>query len=105
MKSIKKGNKKSINLLGIEKDVDSLSMAGVSNSWASGGHIACWQSCRGPHDVFDLEITTSPGNSLGNVARSEVDLQKKRHYLSSISTSSLFFRNRVLWHEVELIFK
>ena len=26
---------------------------------------------------FDLEITTSPGNGLYNVARSEVDLKKK----------------------------
>ena len=27
---------------------------------------------------FDLEITTSPGNGLCNVARSEVDLQKQK---------------------------
>ena len=26
--------------------------AGVSNSWAYGGHIVCWQLCRGPHDVL-----------------------------------------------------
>ena len=26
---------------------------------------------------FDLEITTSPGNGLCNIARREVDLQKK----------------------------
>ena len=48
--------------------------AGVSNLWAAGGHIVCWQSCRGPHNVFNLEITTSPGNGLCNVTRSEVDL-------------------------------
>ena len=49
----------------------------VSNSWTSGGHLACWQSCRGAHDGFDLEITTSPDNGLCNAARDEVDLQKK----------------------------
>ena len=57
----------------------------MSNSWASGGHIACWQPCRGPHDVFDLEITTSLGNDLCNVAQSEHDLKKKGHYLPSFS--------------------
>ena len=44
--------------------------------------------------VFDLEIITSPGNGLCNVARSVVDLQKKSHYLNSISTPSPFFRHR-----------
>ena len=39
----------------------------VSNSWASEGHIAWWQSCRGPHDVFDLEIIACPGSCLCNV--------------------------------------
>ena len=47
----------------------------MTNSWASGGHIACWQSCR--MMFFDLEITTSPGNGIYNVARSEVDLIEK----------------------------
>ena len=42
--------------------------AGVSNSRASGGHIASWQLCRRSHNVFNLEITTSLGNGLGNVA-------------------------------------
>ena len=63
--------------------------AEVSNSWASGGHIACWQSCRGPQDVFDLEITTSPGNDLCNVAQSEVDLNKKK-----VITSAAFPNHR-----------
>ena len=64
--------------------------AGVSNLWASGGHIACWESCREPHEVFDLIIATSSCNDLSNVARSEVDLQKRKKglYLSSISTLS-----------------
>ena len=44
------------------------------------------QSCQGPHEVLDLEITTSLGNDLCNVARSKIDLQKKKdHHLSSIS--------------------
>ena len=43
------------------------------------------QSCRGPHEIFDLEITSSLGNDLCNVARSKIDLQKKGHHLSSIS--------------------
>ena len=47
----------------------------------------------GPHDAFDLEITTSTDNRLCNVARSEIDLQKKVHYLSSTSTPSPFFRH------------
>ena len=25
---------------------------GCQTRGLSGGHIACWQSCRGPHDVF-----------------------------------------------------
>ena len=49
----------------------------MSNSWASGGHIVCWKLCLGPHEIFDLEITTSPGDDLSNVARIEVELQKK----------------------------
>ena len=81
----------------------------MSNLWASGGHIACWQSCCGQHDVFDLEIITSPGNYLCNVARSEVDLQKKKRslplqhlHLTPLLQTSLF-RNRVRRHEVKLI--
>ena len=51
------------------------------------GHIVCWELCRGPHKIFDLEINTSLGNDLRNVPRSEVDLQKrKRSYLSSVFT-------------------
>ena len=66
--------------------------------------MACWQSCRGPHDVFDLEITSFLGNSLCNEACNKADLQKiKKDYLSSISTPSPLFRNGVLWHEVKLI--
>ena len=81
----------------LHKDI--LYKPGVSNSWASGGHIACWQSCRGPHDVFDSEIITSPGNGLCNATGSEVDLQKKGHYHSSISTPWPFFRRR--YSEIE----
>ena len=79
--------------------------------WASISHVAFWESCRGPHEIFDLEIATSPGNDLSNVILSEVDLQKKIVlYLSSISTPSphlpaSLFRNRVLGHEVMLISK
>ena len=51
-------------------------MVGMSNSWDSRAHVARWPSCRGPHDVFDLEITISTGNGLSNVARSEVDHRK-----------------------------
>ena len=43
-----------------------------------GPHCIYEQSCRGPHDVLDLEITTSPGNDLCNVARSKIDLRKKK---------------------------
>ena len=50
----------------------------MSHSRASWGHIACWQSCRWPHDVFNLEITTFSGNDLCNVTQSEVDLHKKK---------------------------
>ena len=43
-----------------------------------GPHCIYEQSCRGPHEVLDLEITTSLGNDLCNVARSKIDLQKKK---------------------------
>ena len=56
----------------------------MSNSWASGGHIACWQSCRGPYDVFDLEIT-SPGNGLYNVSQCKVNLHTKKFITSPAS--------------------
>ena len=46
-----------------------------------GPHCTYEQSCRGPHEVFDLDITTSSGKDLCNVARSEIDLQKKRSSL------------------------
>ena len=50
-----------------------------------GIHIVCWKPCRGPHEIFNLEITAPPGNDLGNVARSEVDLQKKKVGASQVS--------------------
>ena len=58
--------------------------------------------------LFDLEITTSPGNGLSNVARGKVDLQKKRPLpLQHVHTIALLqaslIRNRVLWHEVKFI--
>ena len=40
-------------------------------------HCIYEQSCRGPHEVLNLEISTSLGNDLCNVARSKIDLQKK----------------------------
>ena len=43
-----------------------------------GPHCINEQSCRGPHEVLDLEITTSLGNDLCNVARSKIDLPKKK---------------------------
>ena len=57
----------------------------VSNSWASGGPIGCWQSCRGPQNVFDLEIITSPGNDFCNVDQSKVDLHKEKIVIFSAS--------------------
>ena len=53
-----------------------------------GPHCIYEQSCRGPHEVLDLEITSSLGNDLRNVARSKIDYQKikkKGYHLSSIS--------------------
>ena len=51
-----------------------------------GPHCIYEKSCRRPHEVLDLEITISLGNNLCNVARSKIDLQKKKgHHLSSIS--------------------
>ena len=62
-----------------------------------GPHCIHEQLCRGPHEVFDLEITTSPGNDLCSVARSEVDLQKKRSSsLQHLHTVALIRANRVL---------
>ena len=43
-----------------------------------GPHCTYEQSCRGPHEVFELEITTSLGNNLCDVARSKVGLQKEK---------------------------
>ena len=43
-----------------------------------GSHCIHEQSCQGPHEVLDLGITTSLGNDLCNVARSKIDLKKKR---------------------------
>ena len=51
---------------------------GVSNSWASGGSLRVGNIAEVRVMFFDLEIITSPGNDLCNVARSEVDLQKKK---------------------------
>ena len=56
---------------------------------------------------FNLEITTSQGNGLYNVARSEVDLKKRSLPLQHFHTIALLqvslIRNRVLWHEVKII--
>ena len=60
-------------------------------SQASGGHIACLELCRGPHAIFDLEITTSLGNDFRiscNVAQSEVDPQKRKE--KRVFTSQVF---------------
>ena len=55
-----------------------LSRTGVSNSWASGGHIVHISNrAEGRVKFFDLDITTSSGKDLCNVARSEIYLQKK----------------------------
>ena len=43
-----------------------------------GPHCMYKQSCRGPHEALDLEITTSLGNDFSNEARSKIDFQKKR---------------------------
>ena len=47
-----------------------------------GPHCIYEQSCRGPHEVLDLEITTSLGNDLCNVARSKIDLQNKKKVIT-----------------------
>ena len=47
--------------------------------------IGCWQSCRGPQNVFDLEITTSPGNDFCNVDKSKINLNKEKIVTSPIS--------------------
>ena len=62
----------------------------------------CVENCTA-HEIFDLEITTSPGNDLGNVAPSEVDLKKKSQV--SPLLGALLLRIRVLWHELNLISK
>ena len=41
-----------------------------------GPHSIYEQSCRGPHEVLDLEIPTSLGNNLCSVAPNKIDLQK-----------------------------
>ena len=81
-----------------------LSNPGVLNSWTSGGHIVCWELCRGPHKI--LSIWRSPLlRAAITVMQPEVKLiptkNKKGLYLSSISTPSpilpaSFFRNRVM---------
>ena len=43
-----------------------------------GPHCIYEPSCRGPQEVLDLEITTSLGNDLCDVARSKIDLSKRR---------------------------
>ena len=50
-----------------------------------GPHCIYEQSCRGPHEIFDLEITTSLGNDFCNVARSKINLQKKKDITFSAS--------------------
>ena len=67
-----------------------------------GPHCTYEQSCRGPHEVFELEIATSLGNDLSNAARSKVDLKKKKkgyHFCTIVIRAT----NRVLWlHKVKL---
>ena len=41
----------------------------------------------GPHEVFDLDITTFSGKDLCNVARSEIDLPKKGGVITSPASS------------------
>ena len=70
-----------------------------------GRHCTYEQLCRGPHEVFEWEITTSPGNDLSNVARIKVDLQKKERLspLQHLRTIVIRTTNRVLWlHQVML---
>ena len=57
--------------------------------------------------LFDSEITF-PGNGLCNVARSEIDLQKKRslplqHLHTIVLLQASLIRNQILWHEVKFI--
>ena len=60
----------------------------MSNLWASEGHILGWELCRGPHDIFDPEITTSSSSDVRHVAR-----RKKRSskdflkYVHAVATS------------------
>ena len=58
------------------------------------GHIVCWELCRGPHEIFDLEITTSLSNDLSNAALSEDDLQKKVFFPQVFQRHRLFFEHR-----------
>ena len=52
-----------------------------------GPHCIYEQSCREPHEVLDLEITTSLGNDLCNVARSKIDLQKRKKKVLTLPAS------------------
>ena len=61
----------------------------MSNSWVSGSHVICWVLCRGPHEILDLEITTSPGHDISIVARGEVDLQIKKYAISTSAGTDL----------------
>ena len=73
-----------------------LAMAGVSNSWASGGHIACRQSCQGPHDVFRFGDYHFFEQRFLKCSPQRARSPKKGHYLSSISTPLPLFRYRSL---------
>ena len=78
---------------------------GVKDVGFWGPHCTYEQSCQGPHGVFDLEIITSSGKDLYNVARSEIDLQKKKKrssLLQHLHIIALMRVNRVLLlHQVE----
>ena len=73
------------NMLSVKAFMFILYSRGVKLVGFWGPHFIYEQSYRGPHEVLGLEITTSLGNDLCNVARSKVDLQKKNHHLSIIS--------------------
>ena len=61
---------------------------GVLNSWASGATLHVGNRAEGCMMFFDFEITTSSSNSLCNVARSKVDLQKNKIITSPASPQS-----------------
>ena len=46
----------------------------MSNSWAPGGHLVCWELCRGPHEIFDLEINIPTLLHSSSGSRSSLDI-------------------------------